>query len=61
MPRQLEPDDRYCCGAPWNEEDYVDPETGEEITICGCLRCRKARQRAQYDEARADDDRYYNG
>ena len=41
-----------------NIEEYTD-EDGNEYEICGCMRCRNARRKAAYDEAREDDDRYY--
>ena len=50
MSRNLEPDDRYCHGAPWNEMDVIDPETGEEVTICDCTNCRRNRKRNMKEE-----------
>ena len=37
------------CGAPWNEEEYVD-EDGEERVRCGCFQCSRRR----YKERRAE-------
>ena len=56
--RQLEPDDRYDCGAPYNEIEVKD-EDGNEITICDCRHCRKNRKFRDYEPPDHDDDRSY--
>ena len=40
----------HDCGAPWNEIEIEDEETGETFIICDCSRCRKMRE----DEARIE-------
>lgn len=38
------------CGAPWNMDEYEDPETGELEWICSCTKCVSRRKK----EARAE-------